>query len=906
MGVGTLLRAQLRADRAVLALFAAVVASAALLAVVLPDQVLSTLDRALRLAVTEAPLRGRELTVGNAEAALSYRELQGMQGRAESLMPAALPVLHPPVQAAYTEALVLHDQPGRPVTAVPAQVAVRYQSGLLNAARFVAGRPPAPSAPGAPVEVAVAASAARSLGLGVGDQAGLRPEIVAAVPTSPSQRRPVVLGPTRITVTGVFEPVQPDSDDWAYDRRVLAPATQSDRSGNTAIRLGTVLTTSSAVDRLARDVGALSYELHYGLDPTTFGAAAAVRVEDVLARAADEVSFSPAQTRPRPYAAGSGSANTSTAAPDTLASFHSAAADARGLAGLFLGGVVALALLAAALVARVFASGRETVLGLLAARGLGRRQTAAMGAAEALIVAAPAAVAGQLAGGALTGAFPAVAWAPLAATVASAVVLVSLAVSAAMAGRQQGRWRPALVLATAAVAGLALYSLRRRGVTGPAHTGTDWVLIGTPALLAAAAGMVTAALHRYPLRLGTRLARGGRGAVAQLALSRARRDGTGSALVLAALVMAVALSAYAVLIQTALSAAHTHAAWTAVGADYRLDAPDPFQDFETRFAAVDGVTGAAGAAVVAATAGGDDGPAADVRVVAVDTRRYQAAFAHEDDAPTGLARLVDPGPLPAFGNPDALSLATSGRLALAVGNAKPITLDLAALGDRQAPIASAGASTSATASLLRPGLAVVLLDLPALQDATGTTFDVNRLFIAAGPALADELAAAAPEGATVQDRLAARDRVAGAPLTSGIRDALLLGVLAAAAYALLLFVAGLALNAPSRGRDLARLRTLGATARQTTALLRWEVWPQVAVATCAGALAGLALAHAVAPAVDLTPYTGGGAVPRLRLPALQAAAVAGAAVSVACLAVLITRLLDRHRDVGAALRLGEP
>jgi len=912
MGRWALLRAQIRADRAVLSLFALVVASVALLAVVVPDQVASTLDRAQVRAVTEAPLSGRELVVVDGEAALTYGELRTMQARAESLMPDALPHLRPAVQTASTEPLVLHDQQDRPAQALPAKLAVRFQSGLLEQARFVAGRAPAATAPGSPIEVAVAASAAQDLGLAVGDTAGLRPETVAAIPTSPTELRPVVLGPTRIVVSGLFEPAAPSSDAWTTAAQVLVTAVEVDRVGDPAGRTGTVLTASSAVDRLARDVGALSYGLRYALDPATFDAAGTGAVEAALTEAADDISFSPAQVAPRPFAAGAGTARASTAAPATLAAFRAAAADARALAGLVLGGVVALALLSGALVVRIGADGRASVLALVRARGASRGAPAVMAAAQAAVVAVPAALAGQLAGSALVGEAPRLAWRPLTALSGVAVALVYGAVAASRTdGQGPSRWRSAVTLGTVAVAALALYSLRRRGVTGPdAGAGTDWLLVATPTLLAVAAGLLTAAAYRYPVGLAARLSARSRGAMAHVALSRARRDGPAAALVLTSLVMAVALSVYALVVSAALSGAHRQGAWAAVGADYRLDALRFDAAALSRLAAVEGVTGAAAAAVFDARAGGDDGTTADVRVVAVDTRQHLSAFAGRAGAPAGLAPLAHASGLRAFGSPASVSLARGGQLRVSLGDGPPVAVAVTPLSEDQAALAAAGrASPAATASLLRRtsgGTAVLLVDMPGLQRAAGTTFETNRLFVAAGPGLRRALAAAAPGRTALQDRRAVQDDLAGAPLTAGIRSALLLAVLAAAAYGLLLFVAGLALTAPARGQDLSRLRTLGSTGRQAMTLLAWEVWPKAVVGTCAGLLSGLALARLVAPAVDLAPYTGGATVPALALHATSAAAAGGGAAAVAATAVLITRLLDRRRDIGAALRLGAP
>lgn len=759
------------------------------------------------------------------------------------------------------------------------------------------------------MQIAVTAKIAQLLEIDVGDRFGLAPRDVPPIPPPSAaftERDPVRQGPVEVAVTGLFKPRDAEADTWTYDSQLSTPGATFDRYGNQTSQIGTALVAGGSLDRLAGDVGSLSYELYDDLDVAALRANDALAVQQALEQAKSDVSFGPTQTPARKYAAGPGTAYLITDADTALGSFRAQAAKARTLAALVLTGVVVLALLTAAMIAGLGASRRRPVLTLAGSRGASRRQLLTFTGVLVLLVTVPAGIAGQLLGSLLAGQAVGVSVLPLLALTAAALVLTS-----AVVGGGSGRWSrlvPGLFVMVVAVGGLAVLSLRQRALPASAdvltgsdgEAGVDWLLMATPALLALAAGLVTAALSRWPVRWAAGWSARGRGAVAHTALSRARHGGTVATVLTTGMVAAVALSGYALAVQETLQSAYQRGGWDAVGADIRVDGRLPA---EPQVTDLPGVNGSAGASVVDATVLAPSGTFSSVRLVAVDTADYARVFASNPRAAGGLDGLRDRSRLVALGSPDVTSLASSGAVLRLDPTGEPMPVQVRPLSAAQAVLASAGATPAASGAGLRRGTTVLLVDRQQLQERSGIRLPTDRVFAAAGPDAVGPLAGL--PGVRVTDRRAVQAGLADAPLTVGIRLAMLTALAVAAGYAAVLLIAGLALSAPARARDIARLRTLGASGRQTAALLGWELLPLTLLSTGAGLLGMLGLVVLVGPAVDLSPYTSGALVPALHLSPAAGAAVAVVAGALAVVALLVGRRLDARGTIGASLRAGE-
>ena len=144
----------------------------------------------------------------------------------------------------------------------------------------------------------------------------------------------------------------------------------------------------------------------------------------------------------------------------------------------------------------------------------------------------------------------------------------------------------------------------------------------------------------------------------------------------------------------------------------------------------------------------------------------------------------------------------------------------------------------------------------------------------------------------------------GAPLQHGAFALFALALVAAAGLGLAVMLLELALGAAEREATLARLATMGLGERQRARVVALEVLPAVVAAAVAAWACAMVLPRVVAPAIDLSVFTGSpAAVPLAPDVASVALPLAGlVAVAIASLAIEIRS--GRRRRVAASLRVG--
>jgi putative ABC transport system permease protein len=133
----------------------------------------------------------------------------------------------------------------------------------------------------------------------------------------------------------------------------------------------------------------------------------------------------------------------------------------------------------------------------------------------------------------------------------------------------------------------------------------------------------------------------------------------------------------------------------------------------------------------------------------------------------------------------------------------------------------------------------------------------------------------------------------------GFRGAIVVAaVYAAIAVALLALLA-----ARSRSRDLALVRTMGGTSRETVILAAVELAPLVSVGLVLGIGLGIAIPHLIAPGLQLGFFTGGGSTIAFSwLPPLLFAA---GVLLVLAVSVGLAGARARRTRLNAVLRMGE-
>ena len=496
--------------------------------------------------------------------------------------------------------------------------------------------------------------------------------------------------PVRFRLTGTFRPRDPASPYWALD--LIGPAGVLVQ-GN-FVTYGPLIVAPAAFGGGGLPAGQASWLAR----PVS----ARIRTADIPGLAAR---ISQAENRlSQPGALGGLTVTTSI--PQLLAGIASNLVVARSLLIISVLQLVLLAVAAIALAARMLAGQREEESALLRARGVTRWQLARLTLAEAVMLAAAAAVAGTLAGSWLARLLARVGplhaaqlrisgfaasswWAAAAILVLCTIIMLGPALRPAQpAAARISRGRQAKVagaaqagadVAVVALALLAAWQLRSYSAVARSASGgirIDPVLVAAPALILAGAALIPLrllpALASVADRLSARSRRLG-AALASWQVSRRPIRQSGPVLLV---VLAVA---------TGTLALAQHASWEqgvqdqaafAVGSDARVDLGTPVP--LSQIAAIQHAPGVSHAMPVASFNGGTGGA-----VIALDSRQAADTVAmRPDESALPLAELwkkitpVRAGPgllLP--GRPARLELTASARLR-AAGTLGPMSATL--------------------------------------------------------------------------------------------------------------------------------------------------------------------------------------------------------------------------------------
>ncbi len=975
-GTVSLLRSHLATDRAAGAAVALVVAVAAFLAAAVPRATEHLATDGLRSAVDDAaPLDrdlrgvvGGQVPLDHAPGAEPTAPLRGLLQDVDDRMRAVLAARVGTGTASirYRQLGVLAVTPVRPdeydtgviaATVLTDQADAAGDPGLGDRVRWVAGSAPgrgvlspdpagpdpvAPSQAAPPGEevgssalpVAVSSDTARVFGLAPGSVVELDHRLTA-------------------TVSGVFEPVDPDDPYWSADSTLLHPSeSYSSREGR--IQSGSVVVPPDSAVLLAQ-------QLYRSVVPQ-------VGVRFPVASRGVESAQAPALVTQLRRFEGERFAVPSPVGGPAPDLFDPPALELKVASGLDLvvlehlrqqrtsSAVVALvsAGLAGVLVAvltlatRLVVERRRRALSLVVARGGSVRDVAVVQALEGVVLGTPAAVLAMVVAQLAVAGRPGLwGWVlPALVALAPAALLPVLGVVAVRDGpggaarrdavvRVSGRpGRRRLVLDALAVllAVAATWTLRARGLAAeptsagssdPAEllAGSDPLLVAAPLLVALASASLVARLIPAPLRWLARLTSRRTGAVTFLGAARAGREQVAGTLPVLVVVLATATCVVGVTISSSASEGVRTAAAQAVGADARTTSPGFAPEAFAAAAAVDGVADVVG--VVDADADVSS-PSRDgsVQLFAADV----AALASVQRDVPGAADLGDlvaaaagfsgngvnggqaPGDrVPVLVSPDVAPVGTEIRVAVGRGVVDAVVVGsaprlLPVSGNRPWVLADTG---SLDASTLRLPLAqVALIDL-APADADGKAAAAGRGTASPRSEVAERVAQALGTVAPVTSVDDAAAQIRSRPLVDGTLGSFGFSAVLAALLCALAVVLTLAAAVSERTRVLSRLRTVGLDVRQSGWLVAWEALPVVGPGLLVGVVVGLAVSLTVYPAVDLRAFTTGSDRPAVTVdPGLLGATLSG--VVLACvMAVVVAVLTGSRAQLGSVLRAGE-
>ncbi|MBB5827898.1 FtsX-like permease family protein [Micromonospora carbonacea] len=804
---------------------------------------------------------------------------------------------------------------------------LRSAPGVTGAATLTEGRWPAQAVgAGQPVEVALAADTARKLNLRAGSR--LRFSGVGG------QSLPLL-------VAGVFEPARTADGVWdtlPSALRVTEPAGDEEPYEMVA------LTSDAGLDAAIATGVPVRFSWRYrlaGLDVAGLGA-----VIDGVRRLE--------RTPPAGL--------TVTQAVDVpLRQFLDAVSAARTLLAVIAAGMIATVAGLIVLAARLAARRREAEFALLVARGGAPTSGARRSLAESALVVPPAAALGWLLGRLLPGSPAGTAGTDWLVLVAAALATLALPLATLgspappggrrdLSGRRAGGRRLTLELLVVALAVLATFLIRRRGLSPGS---VDPLLVSVPVLLAVAAAVLVLRLYPWPLRLLGRVAARTRGSVTFLGVAGASRSAaTGPVVVV---VVAVATAAFCGVVAGGIEAGRDRTATVAVPASALVDGERLAPDTGAALHRLPGVRRSTPvlreSALRVADARGVDAGLAAVTVLLVDGPGLAdtARDAGVDvSVPPVLRAGRSPGPTPALVSPAlAAELARAGldgsALVTVQGYAQPFrvadTADdfplvppdvdrfvvlpwqaLAGAGTPGPPPPGSGTPGPPPPGSGTPGPPGSGTPGPPGRGGTGPVptaflvsgdgFDVEALrragdegqrrYQTGGSFAAGER----PRGAEVTTWQGARQQLGGGGANGLLVFGFAAGAAGGTAFGLLAVAFAVLAGARTRAQVLSRLRTLGLSRRQWRGLLLVELTPLVAAALLTGALTGALLPLLLTPALGLAAFTGGEPVRVAFSPGLVGAVLAAGAVALA-LAVTVETVHNRRMRLGEVLRLGE-
>jgi putative ABC transport system permease protein len=738
------------------------------------------------------------------------------------------------------------------------------------------------------LQVALSTATARELRLHLGDRGVFTPgqsadPAVQQVPVRDAQ-------PLAIEVVGLFVVKDPEASFWFGDGALGMPNVQQSQSGDTTLVYAQALASEDQYKRMlaATRPIPLAYEFRHFLDTERLDASGIEGLSDEIAGLeARYAGVGPLEPR------------VETGLGPALERYSAARSQAETLLAVAAIGLLACALANIGLLGALWYARRRSETGVSRARGASPLQVLSAQAAEALLIAVPAGLAGwtvavlaiQARGNALS------AWLVLALVVGTVLLLVAAIVGIARRplgplGREDivlGRPSPrrlALEGLVAVAAVLGVFLLHRRGLEA-SDGGFDPYLAGVPVLLGLACGVVALRLYPLPIRGAAWLVRRARGLAVHLGLSRAARQSDINAAPLLVLILALAIAYFSAAMLATLDDGQNRTAWRAVGADVRVDAPEDGTLPAGLVSRLDAMGEVAGAYVADAEVG--TGSQA-TPVVALDIDAYQRIVAGTPAATRFPAELRNP-PIP--------SLVPS-----------VVSTNWPEAGTFRIPLPGETINTINIGNLASfPGIPAetpfAVVPLGALEQAAGEPISPNRLYIrgVSESAVRDAVEDAVP-GAAVESRAQVVSDLRASPLVEnvfrGFRAAIVLAALyAAVAVGLLALIA-----ARSRSRDLALVRTMGASPRDALVLAAVELTPLVVIALAIGIGLGIAIPYLIEPGLELTFFTGTGST-SIVVPWLTLAAFAAGLLVLVAATVLVVGARARRAGLDRVLRIGE-
>jgi len=737
----------------------------------------------------------------------------------------------------------------RATAALPPQMEILYRDRLNRYDRLIAGRLPQRgrvSHGQVILQITVTGATAARFGLRPGSRLGYAPNIV-------------------LDVTGIVTPASPQSAFWGVDPVAAAPKLNYTTSpipvpywigacfiGPAEVRL---MQATVATGRMQLAWAVPLSIAHLTADQVT---SLQARLSGVLANGGGvQINGSPAQI------------TLSSGLLGVLSGFSGEDQAIGAVLGLLFVSLAVIGTVAVLLGTGLVAARRDAEFAVIRARGASLRQVAGRALASSAALALPAGAAGA-----------------------------ALAIAVTPEGAAAIAWWLAGCALAAALAGLPVFAAVQQRRGGRAErTGSPVSHQAGPRRAAAARRLVAEAA----LRLLLRLAKPRPGISVFVGLAQATRTSRSAVVSVFALVLALAVVAFGIMINSAVRRGEVSESWRRVGADAVVHAPSSSRPIGPALQReIAAVPGAAHAATVLVT-GGFLGSGARVVVAVLDPSAYAALVAGTPRPAFPAAALARPparagtpgaGLVPALASPaEARTLPRSGA-GLSVGG-RTLRLRLAGLAH---PVPGVESSSF----LVLPTWALGSTPpLPSVMLLVGPQLDAGRLSATIRRAL---------PGAPVTFRRDVLAALGSAPLPAAAHAAIIEAAAAAAAFSALILLIWLLMSAHSRDLTLGRLTTMGLGRGQAQWLAVLETMPQVLAATAGGVAATYALAPLIAPSISLSAFTGSAASAAgagIRTELLPLAACGTGLILLSVVALAAQSLIAQGHGVARSLRVAK-
>jgi len=895
-------------------------------------------DDGLQHAVTTATPNGRNLVMSRAsiipgdagDDPFTRVEQEGANFQ-KTLAPSINDVIDDRAFLVDTARHIVVDSPETPDFPFPRYLTLRYQSQINDHIELVSGRMPAASdevievSGGLPgtvstdplqaqvYEIAISPETARQLGVTIGDSFILAPHVDDPLVKMVARRDQTFMA---AEIVGLIEPQELSADYWMSDPQ-LHRAVEYDDGNSVHIYATSLIAPDAYAQLVSRASIMFRYTWRYFVAASAFNAGNLEQLSADLRRLDAEYENS-TFARPEETVVRSG-----------LVSIFNRYLSQRNLSEAILSlssvGLLAVALASISLVATLVAQRRRDSTALVRGRGGTATQLLGSQAVEGLILAIPGALLGfgiaTLLVGDRSSRWSAIA---LAAIAILTTILLVLAL-APLARRSLGALergdgpierassrRIVIELFVVVLAGIGVYLLRRRGISGDSSTSDlnefDPFLAAVPILLGLAVGLIALRLYPLPIRLLSWLAALRRDLVLVLGFRRVARQPLHSSLPMLVLLLSVAIGVFSSIMLTTVAQGQVSSSWQLVGADYHVTSgASGAISSSLDLSDIDAIEAIAGALLIPDALFSSSTPVfGTIPVLGVETQKFAAVNAGRPAEPNFPDALLEAQTGDDIGRPTnpipALVSSVGLNRPLNVGD----TFALNLFGREWSFVVAGTRDRFPGLTVGRPFIVTSFESLIATN--TRRSFRFTDLYLRATDSAFSEIRASISEqspSSRLESRGVEYDKVHDSPLISGVEGGFRVGLVVAAIYSAIAVVVALVLSSQARARDLAYLRTLGLSETQALGLTVVEQAPSTVLAIAIGIGLGIAVTRLIEPGIDLTAFTGEGIPVALQVDWTSITLLALGLIVIVAASIAGTTAVTRRASLGQALRLGD-